>query len=1284
MKFKLFISFTFTILFIFTNAYADNRNITILESNSEFLLLKFELGDYYINHSNNYTFINGSHLSFDYQEGEARLPVLSSIIGIPPEGNISFKAFNTKISKIPLENPIAPYPKYVQEIGEETCRMIYEIQPDIYYNSLSPRDIDLTEPYIWRNQRVVKLFIHPFRVENNQLIITSECRIRIEFKGNGHIKSEFKDKNFKNVFQNTIINFDVAKDWSIKTKRGIPDNPFSNYKWFKIPITQDGIYKITKSQLADFDIVDKDNLYAEYIRIFNGGGYSLNRNSYTGPTDLDTIPVFISDTDDGFPIYFYARDTNGSEMNPYYSSQYYNPYTGENIYWLTYNTDFGIKKNIPSKPKTTLQNRDPKETLNIYHYKEHFEEEKLRSDPIGIKWFWYNFSGTASNIKSFDFSVSNLIHNENQKIILKFNTSPSSNYINFKLNDEEITPSSSGGSKITFSGNFLQNGNNIFDIYYFGSKSLYFDYYNIEYDKNLSLENNRVAFSLPDTSTTYNIEVSNVQNNDFQIFKVYDFNRVVKIEDFDYENETVKFDDSISNKNTRYFVVLPEGGLSPNEIIEDELSDLRSNLEPTDIIIITPDEFYEKSQELAIHHEEFDGLLTRVVKLTDIYDEFSWGLEDVVGIRYFLHYAFDYYGEGTQNQPAYVILIGDGTNDFRKYEAITGNKNKIPPFINSNKALDENYVYFSSSSSNDPEMMIGRIPCQTQTELEIVIDKIVNYTTNPNYGFWRSSVMISADDFLWDGHHQETINTSNAESLSTLIENNVELIKIYGIDYPLDEFRNRPEVTEAIIKTVNNGVAIFVYLGHGGYDVLGHEDYFRGSRDISRLTNSDMLTFFYAGSCNVGHFDSNTFESMAEKILLAKDRGAIASYASSRGGGYGDYENIIKKLVNKADEERRIGEAIFGSNSYQMYNLFGDPAIRLVIPPIAGNLKIVENHTDSLKARETANIIGNINDPDNQYEQIFAVVYDTDYPKSYPYEYKDEDGVWVWGYKEFTTKGKPIFKGPISCSQDSFSLHFIVPDDIYGSSKGHILAYAVNTDRSKDILMSYNKQSNPNNHNLIINGYSDAINDGPPTINIWLDRKEFENEDFVSATPTLFAEVSDSNGINITNCPGHRILLTIDDDFDENITDKFVYDIDSYTNGTIEHTISNLSPGYHQLKLALFDNFNAGAFQEVSFNIKEGSKIKVYNVLNYPNPMKDFTHFTFHLDGDAKVDIEIFTISGKLIKKINFPEGRAGFNQIYWDGTDNDGDYPASGVYFYKIILNSKRIDNIYKLIISH
>jgi len=46
--------------------------------------------------------------------------------------------------------------------------------------------------------------------------------------------------------------------------------------------------------------------------------------------------------------------------------------------------------------------------------------------------------------------------------------------------------------------------------------------------------------------------------------------------------------------------------------------------------------------------------------------------------------------------------------------------------------------------------------------------------------------------------------------------------------------------------------------------------------------------------------------------------------------------------------------------------------------------------------------------------------------------------------------------------------------------------------------------------------------------------------------------------------------------------------------------------------------------------------------------------------------LSIFTVTGKTIfqKEIVLD---AGFNSIYWDGRDGDGDRIANGVYFYKV-----------------
>ena len=60
--------------------------------------------------------------------------------------------------------------------------------------------------------------------------------------------------------------------------------------------------------------------------------------------------------------------------------------------------------------------------------------------------------------------------------------------------------------------------------------------------------------------------------------------------------------------------------------------------------------------------------------------------------------------------------------------------------------------------------------------------------------------------------------------------------------------------------------------------------------------------------------------------------------------------------------------------------------------------------------------------------------------------------------------------------------------------------------------------------------------------------------------------------------------------------------------------------------------------------------------------------------------IKIYTVAGRLIKEITAPTSAMtiGFNRIYWDGRDEDGDEISNGIYFYKVI---SRLNNETKVI---
>jgi flagellar hook assembly protein FlgD len=84
--------------------------------------------------------------------------------------------------------------------------------------------------------------------------------------------------------------------------------------------------------------------------------------------------------------------------------------------------------------------------------------------------------------------------------------------------------------------------------------------------------------------------------------------------------------------------------------------------------------------------------------------------------------------------------------------------------------------------------------------------------------------------------------------------------------------------------------------------------------------------------------------------------------------------------------------------------------------------------------------------------------------------------------------------------------------------------------------------------------------------------------------------------------------------------------------------------------------------------------------------MQGETYFTFDLfapEAPQSCVIKIFTVAGRHIKDVK-AAARVGFNQIYWDGKDNDGETIANGIYLYKLILegNGKTETSIQKLAI--
>ncbi|MGA9119234.1 MAG: T9SS type A sorting domain-containing protein, partial [Bacteroidota bacterium] len=70
---------------------------------------------------------------------------------------------------------------------------------------------------------------------------------------------------------------------------------------------------------------------------------------------------------------------------------------------------------------------------------------------------------------------------------------------------------------------------------------------------------------------------------------------------------------------------------------------------------------------------------------------------------------------------------------------------------------------------------------------------------------------------------------------------------------------------------------------------------------------------------------------------------------------------------------------------------------------------------------------------------------------------------------------------------------------------------------------------------------------------------------------------------------------------------------------------------------------------------------------NYPNPFNPSTVIRFSLPKEGAVKLQVFDITGSLVKTLLDEGVRAGNKEVVWDGTNETGVKVASGMYLYRL-----------------
>ncbi len=1094
------------------------------------------------------------------------------------------------------------------------------------------------------------------------------------------------------LFYTLLFSFSISSKSEENT-----NSVLASGNWYKIAVQQDGIYKISYSNLSDLGI-NTSNLSCSDIRIFgNGGGMLPKLNSDFRHDWLQENVIKVVDNnsngifESGDYILFYGQSPdrwNYNETDSRYHHQK-NLFSRKTYYFITTDLEGGGKR-IAS---TNTQNFDVSVTeFDDYAFHEQDLENFIKS---GAQWYGEKFDLTSSY--SFNFSFPNLVQSTPVyvKTAVAARSFSSSNFI-IKANSTTLQSISvaqvdpyytADYAKLSSNATtFTGNANMEISVSYNQPQNTsvgWLNYLELNARRQLKMSGNQMLFR-DIQSVADSVNAKFIISNATSSISIWDVSNPVNVRErnTDFSSNQTSFiapTDSLKeylafNGNSYYSTELI-GKISNQNLHGSEVD--------VEYVIVSHPDFLSAANDLAQYHDQKDGIKTIVVTPQEIYNEFSSGSQDITAIRDFLRMFY----KKPNNKLKYLLLFGDASYD--PLSRILSNTNFVPSFQSNNSVSPtQSYVtddYFGllddseGNFANDlVDIGIGRFPVKTLTEANDMVDKVKNYNGKMAIGDWRNKVTFIADD--GDADDGNT-HMWQADSLANIIDDNYKKINIKKIY--LDAFTQEatpggprsPDAQKAITESVEKGTLLINYSGHGG-ELGWTKERILEVGQINKWENKNNLPLFVTATCEFSRFDDPARTSAGEYAFLNKNGGAIALLSTTRlvyaSPNYQLNKQFVKVLFEKENGELpRLGDLFRQTKvasgtalNNRNFTLLGDPALCLAYPDLNVSTTVI---SDTISALGEVTISGQIENENRTLATNFnGFVFPTVYDKQEILRTLGQESSTPMPYR---SQNNILHKGKASVSGGNFSFSFVVPKDIaYNFGSGRISYYAVSNDSLTD--------ASGFDSSFTIGGTSANITadfDGPE-IELFINNEQFISGGMTNEDPLLFALLNDFSGINtVGNGIGHDIVAILDDETNQSISlnDYYSADTDSYKSGRVSYPFYDLEKGYHTLRLKVWDVFNNSTEKEINFYVTDAEDFTLSDLFNYPNPFKDNTKFYFQHNRDGElldIELQISDLSGRIVATIkdNIYDNGYRIGPINWNGTTNSGEKLGAGIYVYR------------------
>lgn len=1062
----------------------------------------------------------------------------------------------------------------------------------------------------------------------------------------------------------------------------------SSGTWYKIGVTQSGMYKITPDFLRRAG-VNTDQIQPQTLQIYGNGGAMLPQNTSTPRIfDLAENPIYVAGESDGrFDsqdyLLFYAQGPDVWNLNTATGTFFHttHTYTDTAYYFLTFNQQQGKRvvvtnNNVSAGADvfTTFDERlfHERNTTNILKsgrewFGESYDTQNTLNYPFNMSGYVagtpitvraenavkYGRPGGGTGTVPFNYFVNNQFVGS-----ISFTTQGACNNCqvgivrNAQFNIVPNLPPNASNINITVSADRSQDR----------GSATYQNYIGLQFTKSLSLTQSQMNFRVLASAGQHTSQYSLSANKSVFIWNVTKPTEPVQVAS---GNSNISFSENNNFTLQEYVAFAPNDALlTPANVWRINNQNLKGISSP-DFIIITHPTFLAQAQRLAAHRRS-QGTETEVVLTGHIYNEFSSGAQDVTAIRDFLRYVYVKGNKKLKN----VLLFGGASFDY-KYRT-TNNTNFVPCY-QSYESLHEIYSYSSEdyygflqdnvgdwvegvgNRNFDHDMVIGvgRIPVNNPQEAEAVVNKLIHYDSDASAGRWRNRVTFLADNGSAPGEGNLFLNDSErlAATVSRL-EGSMNITKLYIDAFPLVSKPTGfevPQMNEAIRQVFNQGTLFLNYVGHGGILGLAQESIINKPL-IESLRNLSRLPFWITATCDFSTYDNPAKPSAGMLVLTQRNGGGIGLLTSTRVVfsftnyllNQAFYDNVFK--TDSLGNNLTLGEIIKLTKNQSKssilnrnYTLLGDPSMKLGYAKMNAFVTSINGKaSDTARALSEVQIEGVIKAKgSNTVSESFNGLVNIEI-------YDKPDTIPTFGQQfsiatRFTQQRNIIYAGSARVQNGKFSVQFMVPKDInYRIGKGKISLYAYDPQANIDAAgfsdSLYVGGSNPNAR----------ADNTPPTIQLFMDDTTFINGGITGEQPILIAKLFDESGINIARSSlGHGITAVINNNRSQpiDLNDAYESDINTYKSGRLKYSLPALPLGWNTLTLRAWDTHNNSAKQTIEFLVVGRSTIAIEKLMNYPNPTAGgHTTFSFihsKAGEDLEVTLHITDLTGRNVATVS-------------------------------------------------